>query len=106
MGSRIHGVAIAAALLAGAATSEGHDDEEAMKASLHRADGLRDLSPRHGRPVRCNEGRSLARRYLRHLACRDEALRLGEGETVVQFHGDGPWIINYLNPVDDPRTRK
>jgi rhodanese-related sulfurtransferase/quercetin dioxygenase-like cupin family protein len=26
-----------------------------------------------------------------------------EGETIAQFHGDGPWIINYLNPADDPR---
>lgn len=29
-----------------------------------------------------------------------------KGETVVQFHGDGPWIINYLNPADDPRNAK
>jgi hypothetical protein len=29
-----------------------------------------------------------------------------KGETVVQFHGDGPWTINYLNPADDPRTAK
>jgi hypothetical protein len=28
------------------------------------------------------------------------------GETVVQFHGDGPWTINYLNPADDPRNKK
>lgn len=29
-----------------------------------------------------------------------------KGETVVQFHGDGPWVINYLNPDDDPRKGK
>ena len=29
-----------------------------------------------------------------------------KGETVVQFHGDGPWAINYLNPADDPRNAK
>ena len=29
-----------------------------------------------------------------------------KGETVVQFHGDGPWIIEYVNPADDPRTKK
>ena len=29
-----------------------------------------------------------------------------KGETVVQFHGDGPWVINYLNSADDPRTAK
>jgi hypothetical protein len=28
-----------------------------------------------------------------------------EGETVVQLHGIGPWIINYVNPADDPRLR-
>ena len=26
-----------------------------------------------------------------------------EGETIVQFHGTGPWVINYVNPADDPR---
>jgi quercetin dioxygenase-like cupin family protein len=25
-----------------------------------------------------------------------------EGETIVQFHGNGPWVINYVNPADDP----
>ncbi len=29
-----------------------------------------------------------------------------KGETVVQFHGDGPWTITYVNPADDPRTAK
>jgi len=27
-----------------------------------------------------------------------------KGETIIQFHGDGPWTINYVNPADDPRT--
>ncbi len=29
-----------------------------------------------------------------------------KGETVVQFHGDGPWVIEYVNPPDDPRKKK
>ena len=29
-----------------------------------------------------------------------------KGETVVQFHGDGPWVITYENPADDPRNNK
>ena len=29
-----------------------------------------------------------------------------EGETVVQLHGVGPWTINYVNPVDDPRNKR
>jgi len=29
-----------------------------------------------------------------------------KGETVVQFHGMGPWKIEYLNPADDPRKTK
>lgn len=29
-----------------------------------------------------------------------------KGETVVQFHGTGPWSIQYLNPDDDPRNQK
>ena len=28
-----------------------------------------------------------------------------KGETVVQFHGDGPWTIHYVNPADDPRKK-
>ena len=29
-----------------------------------------------------------------------------KGETVVQFHGLGPWSIKYVNPADDPRNKK
>jgi quercetin dioxygenase-like cupin family protein len=29
-----------------------------------------------------------------------------EGETIVQFHGEGPWKIEYVNPADDPRNKK
>jgi hypothetical protein len=28
-----------------------------------------------------------------------------KGETVVQFHGAGPWSIQYLNAADDPRNQ-
>jgi quercetin dioxygenase-like cupin family protein len=28
-----------------------------------------------------------------------------KGETVVQFHGMGPWSIQYVNPKDDPRNQ-
>lgn len=28
-----------------------------------------------------------------------------EQETVLQFHGIGPWQINYVNPADDPRKK-
>lgn len=31
---------------------------------------------------------------------------LTKGETVVQFHGMGPWSIQYVNPKDDPRNQK
>jgi len=27
-----------------------------------------------------------------------------KGETVLQFHGIGPWSIQYINPNDDPRN--
>jgi hypothetical protein len=27
------------------------------------------------------------------------------GETVLQFHGTGPYDINYVNPADDPRQK-
>lgn len=29
-----------------------------------------------------------------------------KGETVLQFHGIGPWSIQYVNPEDDPRNQK
>jgi quercetin dioxygenase-like cupin family protein len=29
-----------------------------------------------------------------------------KGETVLQFHGTGPWEISYVNPADDPRNQK
>ena len=29
-----------------------------------------------------------------------------QGETIVQLHGIGPWVINYVNPADDPRNQK
>jgi hypothetical protein len=29
-----------------------------------------------------------------------------KGETVVHLHGDGPWVIEYVNPADDPRKKK
>jgi quercetin dioxygenase-like cupin family protein len=28
-----------------------------------------------------------------------------KGETIAQFHGMGPWTINYVNPADDPRKQ-
>jgi hypothetical protein len=29
-----------------------------------------------------------------------------KGDTVLQLHGTGPWMINYVNPTDDPRNVK
>ena len=29
-----------------------------------------------------------------------------KGETIIQFHGMGPWGIEYINPADDPRNRR
>jgi quercetin dioxygenase-like cupin family protein len=26
-------------------------------------------------------------------------------ETVLQLHGIGPWVVNYVNPADDPRKK-
>lgn len=27
------------------------------------------------------------------------------GETIVQLHAMGPWVVTYVNPADDPRNR-
>lgn len=35
---------------------------------------------------------------MRHFA-------IAQGETVIQLTSIGPWIINYVNPEDDPRQR-
>jgi hypothetical protein len=29
-----------------------------------------------------------------------------KGETVIQVHGQGPWVVEYVNPADDPRKKK
>ncbi len=29
-----------------------------------------------------------------------------QGETIIQLHGTGPWMITYVNPSDDPRGVK
>ena len=29
-----------------------------------------------------------------------------KGETVIQFHGTGPWSLQYVHPEDDPRNAK
>ena len=29
-----------------------------------------------------------------------------KGETVLQLQGDGPWAVNYVNLVEDPRNKK
>jgi quercetin dioxygenase-like cupin family protein len=35
---------------------------------------------------------------MRHFA-------VAEGETIIQLTSVGPWVINYINPDDDPRKR-
>ncbi len=30
---------------------------------------------------------------------------IAEGETVIQLTSVGPWVLNYVNPADDPRRR-
>jgi hypothetical protein len=29
-----------------------------------------------------------------------------KSDTVLQFHGTGPWSVNYIDPADDPRNAK
>ena len=30
---------------------------------------------------------------------------MAKGDTVIQLHGNGPWVLNYVNPGDDPRKK-
>jgi hypothetical protein len=29
-----------------------------------------------------------------------------KGETIIQVHGTGPWVVEYVNAADDPRKKK
>lgn len=31
---------------------------------------------------------------------------MSKGETVIQVHGMGPSVVNYVNPKDDPSKKK
>jgi quercetin dioxygenase-like cupin family protein len=31
---------------------------------------------------------------------------MAKGETIVQIYGPGPFVVNYLNPTDDPSRKK
>lgn len=31
---------------------------------------------------------------------------MAKGETVIQLHGTGPWSLTYVDPKDDPRSKK
>ena len=31
---------------------------------------------------------------------------MAKGETVIQLHGNGPWVLTYVNSQDDPRKSK
>jgi len=42
---------------------------------------------------------ALMPREMRHFA-------LSKTATVVQVHGNGPFVINFVNPADDPRTKQ
>ncbi len=39
------------------------------------------------------------------LAPKMNHFAMAKGDTVIQLHGIGPWQINYVNPVDDPRKK-
>ena len=41
-----------------------------------------------------------------HWAAGMEHFVWTKGETILQFHGMGPWSIQYVNPEDDPRNQK
>jgi hypothetical protein len=80
---KLAGLGVVAAGLAWAAAAAFGDHEKAMEASVHRPAGTYGTWP----------------------AGRKHFVRV-KGETVAQFHSDGPWMINYLNPADDPRNKK
>jgi anti-sigma factor ChrR (cupin superfamily) len=41
-----------------------------------------------------------------HMPKRMHHFALSKGETVIQVHGVGPFVVNYVNPADDPSKKK
>ena len=72
-----------------------------------RIDTRRD----HNRALNCAPGEKLDRVALTplslgifvHLPGRNAALRMADGETIVQINGMGPFDVTYVDPKDDPR---
>jgi hypothetical protein len=31
---------------------------------------------------------------------------MSKGDTIIQIHGVGPFVVNYVNPADDPSKKK
>jgi|SRR5579884_2775011 len=51
-------------------------------------------------------GRAMSAGTYGHWAAGMKHFVWVKGETVVQFHGSGPWSIHYVDPRDDPRNQK
>jgi Domain of unknown function (DUF4437) len=49
---------------------------------------------------------SLATGGYAHMPKRMHHFAMSKGETVIQVHGVGPFVVNYVNPADDPSKKK
>jgi quercetin dioxygenase-like cupin family protein len=53
-----------------------------------------------------NAGKEMPAGSYGHWPAAMKHFAWAKGETVIQLHGTGPWAIQYVNPEDDPRSKK
>lgn len=72
-----------------------------IQGTFHIADGRSIADTRDAVPPK---GRIMPAGSFGYWPARMPHVAWVKGETIAQFHGYGPWIIEYLNPADDPRN--
>lgn len=50
--------------------------------------------------------KALATGGFAHMPKRMHHFAMSKGDTVIQVHGVGPFVVNYVNPADDPSKKK
>jgi hypothetical protein len=74
-----------------------------IQGEFHIAEGKSLAETRDASPPR---GRTMPAGAFGYWPARMPHVAWVKGETIAQFHGHGPWTIEYLKPADDPRQAK